>query len=128
MSNGDAITEQQLKDRLKLMYPSEEDKLDCIMTMLGMSATLTKFLMDALKPRDINDLPVEVNYACAVTSGNMVGLLSPNEDSDFQRIKFPTHIMVNNEQREETVRRRLIQVVEDLYELIQKDKNNAQTL
>lgn len=128
MSNTDAITEQQLKDRLKLMYPSEEDKLDCIMTMLGMSATLTKFLMDALKPRDINELPVEVNYACAITSSNMVGLLSPSEDPEFQRIKFPTHIMVNNEQREETVRRRLIEVIESMYEWIHEDKNNAQTL
>ena len=114
--------EKELKERLRLLYETEDEMLDAIMTALGMSATLTQFMMKIYNDK-LEKLPEDIKYACSVTSGNMLALLSVHSGSKTEKIKYPPTWLLKGEQYEENLRRKLIHLIEILHEWVQGQKN-----
>lgn len=111
-------TEKELKERLKIIYPTEEDLLDALLTALGMSAELTRYVSDTSK--DFGKLPLIVKYAIAVTAGNMCTFFAANPYQIVKKEKFPTAKILSGEQAEEALLRKFEHVIKTLYESIQE--------
>ncbi len=64
---------ENFKEILRKKIPSEEEKMSMILTLMGCAGHLTEFIA---KNYDIKKLPIEIKYACALTAGNMLALLT----------------------------------------------------
>lgn len=115
---------EQIHERMQLMFPTEENKIDAVMTAMGVSAILTKYIHEVVMPIiKIEFVPTSVLYAMAVTSANMCALTAFSHDADFQMKKFPLLGSLTDEQFEETMRQKMIEVVTYLYNYIKGDEN-----
>lgn len=108
---------EEIKARIKKMYPTEDDLIDGMMTMLGMSASFTIYVSNS----PLLTLPYDITYAIAITSANMYALTNPDMHADFEQKVFGV-IESMNEQTEEEVRRRLVWIVKMLHEQMIKDE------
>jgi hypothetical protein len=113
MNTSNEQREQEIRERLNLMYPTEEEKLLGLMTMYGMCASFTLYLsefMDIFK----HSLPESILYAISVSSTNLVALTAPEPEVKFESKKFK--LLENmNEQHEEVLIRRIKEMIVNLY-------------
>jgi hypothetical protein len=112
--------EQELKAKLKIIHPTEEEILDGLMTALGMSASLTSFLAEIFSGEE-EKMPNGVKYAMAITAGNMMALLSAHPTVEIEKRKYPAYKYIESEQIEEYSRRRFKEIIIMLYESLQRE-------
>jgi hypothetical protein len=122
MSQSNTDNGQEIIEKIKKIYPSEEEKCLAIITHLGAAATMTLFLTEIFDETKAS-IPAPLAYVMAVTSTNMLSYFHA-DDSDIQRetINYPALQDLNIEQEEEKVRRKLKHLVHMLYELLKKEE------
>lgn len=61
---------------LRKKLPTEKEKMDMILTLLGCSGHLAEFIS---RNYNIEKLPIEIKYSCALICGNMIALTCDGE-------------------------------------------------
>lgn len=112
--------EKEIKERLRKMFPTDDDLIDGLMTMFGMSAAFTMYLSEFI---DIfkHSMPDNIKYALAITAANMTALTHSDPDVVFtiQKYKLLEEL---DEQNEEVLIRRTQNIIRALYELLDEEE------
>lgn len=108
--------QNEMHERLGKMFESDDTKLGMILTMLGQSAMMTQFLADTIP---IEELPVPIRYAMAMTAGNMMALTSGEINVGIMDLTEPDFPELG-EQGEEHIYRKMKRIVTMLYKEIQR--------
>ena len=105
-----------LKMKISEGLPTDEDKLQMILTLMGVGAYLTKFIVDHTYQKTWD---VKTRYAMALIAGNMFAFFSnePLEKLDLHSAEDDI-----SEQTEEAIYRKLKTVVEILYKSLKEDE------
>jgi len=107
-------------DRLNKLFTTKEMKNSMIATSMGMSAVMCSYIVESM---NIRDIPVDVRYAVAMTSGNMLAIMTADE------VAVPVDLTENmediNEQTEESIYRKFVKVVKMIHaDILEKEKED----
>lgn len=111
--------EDQFANKIKRLIPDENHRLNMIMTLLGTSGMLTEFVMTC---GDVSKLPIDVKYACALTSANMIAFISDGKRGIFKDMDEPYEM---GEQTQERIYRKMKWIIEELYKFIQENEKEV---
>ncbi len=108
---------ESLQKKIDKKIPENIQKIDMILTLLGIAGCLTDFVVTN---NPINKLPDMVRYVCALTAGNMLALLSDEEKIRFKNLDSKEFGL--GEQTQEVIYRKMKFVIETLYHQLQEDE------
>lgn len=108
---------KKFADKVRRLIPDEDQRILMIMTLLGASGVLAEYV---IKNYNINDIPLEVSYACALTASNMLSMISDAEILTFKDISEDTYGM--GEQTQERLYRIMKEIVEELYKSLKEEE------
>ena len=108
-------SEKDLFKKLKKCFPTEDDKICCIATQLGMAATMALYLS---KIDGLIDHPPAVRYAIAVTAGNMRATLSPSKGDPV----YCEELLNMTDEEYENIEKKLRIVIKNLYQNLMEEE------
>ena len=107
----------ELHERLKSMM-NEDQKCSLITTMMGMAGVLTRYIVENVP---LKTVPIGVHYAMAMTSGNIMTLMSGEMIAEMVDLTDSSNL---GEQTEEAIYRNAVSIIELLYKDIQERNND----
>jgi len=112
--------DQLMKNKLKKILPDEASQILMIETLLGMSGVLCEYIMEtSIKKDNFKYLPVNVQYACANITANLIAFISDGELGKVDLSNFGDEI---GEQTQESIYRKMKWIIEEVHKYLQENE------
>jgi hypothetical protein len=102
-------------ETLKKKLPTDEQRMNMIVTLLGSSGHLLEFLISNY---GVKNLPTEMKYCCSLIAANMLALTSDNEC----KVEDKSYDFKMDEQAQERIYRIFKEIVFMLYDSIKEEE------
>lgn len=112
-----------LVNQINKKMPNERDKALMIMTLMGVSGMLAEWIVQTM---NINALPVQVQYALALTAANILSLTQDSE-GPIPSMDLTNETYAMGEQTQECIYRTMKKIVMKLYAEVTNDEQADST-
>jgi len=106
-------------EKMNKKFDNNDEKINCICTLLGCSANLVEFIH---KNYDMKDLPPKIKYIFGLVASHVIGLTQDNKPKIID-VSKETEQYFMQEQTQEIIYRTMKKIITEIYNSFEENEN-----